>query len=170
MLIPVFVSSPRDLNEAQDAAFRTILGEVGRVGLEARSLGRTDYPTSFPLREVFQLAKHCAGGLVLGFAQFGTNGGIWKGGTPKETKLKTGQRVVFPTPWNQLEAGILFALGVPLLVFREDGISGGVFEIGTTDLFVQEMPMGKLSSTHRKSLRDVLRKWGAQVQTHYYGR
>ncbi len=170
MLIPVFVSSPRDLNETQDAAFRTILGELGRVGLEARSLGRTDYPTAFPLREVFQLAKHCAGGLVLGFGQFETNGGVWKRGTPRETKLSPSDPVVFPTPWNQLEAGVLFALGVPLLVFREEGISGGVFDIGTTDLFVQEMPTGKLSSAHRKALRDILRKWGAQVQAHYYGR
>ncbi len=169
MLIPVFVSSPRDLNEVQDTALRTILGELGRVGLEARSLGRTDYPTSFPLREVFQLAKHCSGGLILGFTQFETNRGIWKQGTSNEANVNTKEKVVFATPWNQLESGILFALGLPLLVFREEGVSGGVFDIGTTDLFIQPMPMGKVTAAQRRSLKDVLRKWGGQVQSRYYG-
>lgn len=70
MLIPVFGSSPTLLSAEQDLARRLILGELNAVGLEWRSIGQTDYPSSFPLREVLTLAKHCAGGVVLGFSQF----------------------------------------------------------------------------------------------------
>src|SRR5262245_4744667 len=130
MQIPAFVSSPTSLNEKQGAVYRLILGELGHHGIAARALGTTDYPTSFPLREVLTLARHCCGGVILGFSQFETKGGVWKPGTAKPIRIPTAKTIVFPTPWNQLEAGILFSLGKPLLIFRETGISGGVFDHG----------------------------------------
>ncbi|HST57508.1 MAG TPA: hypothetical protein VLK84_02395 [Longimicrobium sp.] len=93
MKIPVFVSCPTALNPQQDASRKLILSELARHGLEPRALGRSDYPTELPLREVLLLAKHCAGGIILGFEQFEANGGTWKRGT-------TNPRVVpGPTPF-----------------------------------------------------------------------
>ena len=141
MRIPVFVSAPSDLNRAQENKRKKLLSFLEELNMEPRALGRSDYPTDLPLREVQVIAKHCAGGLILGFSQFNAPSGTWKKGTKKETvSTKT---VAFPTPWNHLEAGILFSLGKPLLVFREDGVSGGVFDHGVTDVFVHSMPSGK---------------------------
>ncbi len=168
MLIPVFLSMPNTLNEKQSLSQQIILGELGHHGIEARTLGRTDYPTSYPLREVLTLARHCSGGVVLGFSQFETKLGIWKNGTPYKRKVKKSEIVLFPTPWNHLEAGVLFSLGVPLLVFREKGISGGVFDSGVTDLFVHQMPNPNADYLERKSLRAVFQKWTAEVRSHYY--
>lgn len=169
MLIPVFVSVPNARSEGQEAAHRLIFGELGHLGIEARTLGRTDYPTSYPLREVLTLAKHCSGGLILGFTQFESTAGVWKKATPFEARVSRRSPAQFPTPWNQLEAGILFALSVPLLVFRETGVSGGVFDKGVTDLFVHAMPAPDAEYNERKALRAVFRKWSAQVRAHYYG-
>jgi hypothetical protein len=63
----------------------------------------------------------------------------------------------------------LFALDVPLLVFREAGISGGVFDNGVTDLFVHPMPKPDTEYQDKKALRAVFQKWTAQVRLHYYG-
>lgn len=165
MLIPVFGSSPTHLNRNQEESKRLILGELGHVGLEWRSLGQTDYPTTFPLREVFQLARFCCGGVILGFSQFTTSRGVWKKGTPYEKPQTT--FTAFPTPWNQLEAGILFSLNLPLLVFREPHISGGIFDLGVSDLFIHELPTGKISKTERKGLSEVIRKFGANAHARY---
>ena len=164
MLIPVFLSMPTTLSKQQSEAHLLVLEELGHHSIEARTLGRTDYPTSFPLREVLTLANHCSGGLILGFSQFEATAGTWKKGTPFRSTLKKGKAVSFPTPWNQLEAGILFAIDVPLLVFREPGISGGV-----TDLFIHPMPKKDAEYHERKALRAVFQKWTAQVRAHYYG-
>ncbi|MFZ2651815.1 MAG: hypothetical protein WA210_17095 [Burkholderiaceae bacterium] len=169
MLIPVFVSMPNTLSEQQLSAHQLVLGELGHYGIEARTLGRTDYPTNFPLREVLTLAKHCSGGVILGFSQFEATAGTWKKGTPFRSSVKKGESVLFPTPWNQLETGVLFALNVPLLVFREFGITGGVFDNGVTDLFVHTMPKLDAEYQDRKALRAVFQKWTAQVRGHYYG-
>ena len=112
------------------------------------------------------LGRRCSGGVILGFPQLRVSSGRWKVGTPLETPLKGS--ATFPTPWNQLEAGILFALGLPLIVFREHGVQGGVFDNGVTDLFIHEIPIGKTSPAGRKALREILRKWAARVQSHYY--
>ncbi len=169
MLIPVFVSMPNTLSKKQSEVHKMVLGELGHHGIEARTLGRTDYPTSFPLREVLTLAKHCSGGLILGFSQFEATAGTWKKGTPFKASVGKKKTAHFPTPWNQLEAGILFAINVPLLVFRESGITGGVFDNGVTDLFVHPMPKPDAEYNEKKALRAVFQKWTAQVRAHYYG-
>ena len=168
MLIPVFVSCPTSLNDEQEAIRRIVLGELGQHGLEGRTIGTTDYPTTFPLREVLTLARHCSGGVILGFRQFEINSGVWKPGTPNELRIRKRDTVAFPTPWNQLEAGVLFALGAPLLIFRETGISGGVFDNGVTDLFVHPTPRTEIEYEDQKALKAVFQKWTAEVKAYYY--
>jgi hypothetical protein len=74
MKIPVFVSCPTNLNETQEASRKLVLRELERAGVEPRALGRSDYPTELPLREVLIVARHCAGGVILGFEQFRISG------------------------------------------------------------------------------------------------
>lgn len=166
MKIPVFVSAPTTLNDEQEKSRDIIIDELKSLQFEARALGRSDYPTDLPIREIYSLATHCSGGIILGFSQFETDSGIWK----KGTNLKSNQNgaIVFPTPWNQLEAGILFGLSLPLLVFRESNISGGIFDPGTADVFVQNMPKMSLNQNNKNALAQVFLKWGAKVREHYY--
>src|SRR5207253_3698928 len=96
MLIPVFGSCPTHLNDEQEASKRLILGALGHVGCEWRSVGQTDYPIEFPLREVLMLARNCAGGVVLGFSQFQAKGGTSKSGTAYEAITKG--VIAFATP------------------------------------------------------------------------
>lgn len=166
MLIPVFGSCPTYLNKHQGEVQRHIFLELGRAGLEWRSIGQTDYPDKFPLREVHILAKHCSGGVILGFSQFETKSGVWKRDTPYMRRQH--KTLKFPTAWNQLEGGILFALGLPLLVFREDGVSGGIFDNGVTDLFIHQIPKSRLTRENRREVREVIRKWAHKVHAHYY--
>ena len=172
MRIPVFVSCPTALNPSQQAARATLMDFLAELNLEPRALGRSDYPSELPLREVVVIARHCAGGLILGFEQFQATTGTWKRGLGLkngERKLSAKETASFPTPWNHLEAGILFGLGLPLLIFREPEISGGVFDNGVTDVFIHKMPSGKLSAKDRASLKEVILKWYAKTSAHYYG-
>ena len=165
MKIPVFVSAPSDLNADQNEIYNGIVDLMGELGLERRALVRSDYPTRNPLREIIQLAKRCSGGLILGFRQVEAEKTVYKRGTVSE---RTEPASTFPTPWNQIEAAILYSLKHPVLAFREEGISGGVFDIGTTDLFVHKMP--SLAEIHDRSssFREVVVKRQAQVINNYY--
>lgn len=166
MNIPVFVSAPTDLNREQEKSRDIITSELEVLQFEARALGRSDYPADIPIKEIYSLSAHCSGGIILGFSQFETDTGIWKKGTDSESKQS--KKVVFPTPWNQLESGILFGLGLPLLVFRELNIAGGIFDPGAADVFVQNMPIAPLDKDNKNAISQVFLKWGAKVREHYY--
>lgn len=170
MKIPIFVSAPTALNPDQLASRAVITSFLDELNLEPRALGRSDYPSELPLREVLIIARYCAGGIILGYEQFQATAGTFKRGVDgDEQKLKPKQVASFPTPWNQLEAGILFGLGLPLLIFREAGIAGGVFDNGVTDVFIHPTPAAKISSKDRSSLKEVFLKWHAKASARYYG-
>lgn len=169
MRIPVFISapSPDNLSPAQERSTAIIHKLVKRYKLEWRALGRSDYPNDLPLKEVLRMAKHCSGGIILGFEQFRATGGEFKPGSPNAKPVTS--TVSFPTPWNQLEAGILFSTGLPIMIFREPGISGGVFDVGTSEVFIHQMPVVTMTSQALDDLDSVFQNWVARVRRHYYG-
>jgi hypothetical protein len=67
--IPVFVSAPTNLSRQQQTSYERIVHLLDRENLERRALGRSDYPTEYPLKEVHMIARRCAGGIILGYAQ-----------------------------------------------------------------------------------------------------
>lgn len=166
MKIPVFVSSPTTLSEPQQISKQLILDVLDGLDLEPRAIGVSDFATQFPLREVAVLARHCSGGVILGFEQFRVQQGVRKYGTSKQKEVT--ELIKFPTEWNQLEAGVLFSAGLPLLVFKEPGITGGIFDLGVSDVFLYDMPMAITSDADKRQLSSVFLKWQADVRRHYY--
>lgn len=164
MKIPVFVSCPTTLSKRQELSKKILMKELDRLRLKPRQLGQSDYPTEFPLKEVYSIAKHCAGGLILGFEQIRFGKGL-KIGKIEDMKVKN---ISIPTAWNNLEAGILFSLNLPLLVFKEYGISGGIFDHGVTDVFIHKMPTAEILKEERKALSSILLKWQSLVSQKYY--
>jgi hypothetical protein len=59
-------------------------------------------------------------------------------------------------------------LQLPVLIFREEPMHGGVFDEGVTDLFIHNMPPGNLREENLEAFREVLLKWSSRVREHYY--
>jgi hypothetical protein len=167
--IPIFLSAPTTLNAKQAQSYDHIVRLLEHENLETRALGRSEYPTEYPLKEVYMIARRCAGGVVLGYSQMlAPRLNIKPGVRVKGQKYPNIQKnMKFPTPWNQLEAGILFSLRLPLMVFREEGISGGVFDNGVTDVFINRLPLGKIGRKDEQQLMLSIQIWVARVREHY---
>jgi hypothetical protein len=166
--IPVFVSCPTTLSTEQEQKRKVITNLMEDLQLEPRALGRGEYPTEYPLKEVYVIAKHCAGGIILGFEQLYVEAGKRKRNSKEQKLVSKDKPVLLPTPWNHLEAGILFGLKLPLLIFKEDGIEGGVFDYGITDAFIHTMPPVRPGKAKENELRQVFLKWFAQVSSRYH--
>jgi hypothetical protein len=166
MRIPIFLSSPswKNLNPDQTEIRKLVEDQLRKLGLEPRSLGSSDYPKEYPLKEVLVIARQCSGGVILGFEQFRATRGSWK---KAKSKVIT-KPVPFPSPWNNLEAGILFGLRLPLLIFKEENIEGGVFDHGVTDVFVHKMPPPGITLFRQAGLADVFLSWQTNVRKKYY--
>jgi hypothetical protein len=98
MRIPVFVSCPTTLSEEQEKSKEIVAGELEKLNLEWRALGRDDFPTELPLRQVLVLARHCAGGVILGFEQVHAPMAIKRHGTAEEKSL---ENLRVPSAWNR---------------------------------------------------------------------
>jgi hypothetical protein len=140
-----------------------------------------------PLHEVRTLARHCAGGIILGYSQITAERAqrfkvktLADGSVGIETDVIREYRA--PTPWNQLETGILFGLGMPLFVLKQDGIEGGIFDAGASDVLVHSMPMPSemwqpspelqdtiFNPTAESGFERALLRWQGLVRDFYYG-
>jgi len=123
MKIPVFVSCPTSLSPLQETARSVIVQQLDDNDLEPRALGRSDYPTDLPLREVLLIGRHCSGGIIS--RRRAIPGGERSAKTGDEGGETRDHRGPFPTAWNHLESGILFGLRLPILVFREEAFLAG---------------------------------------------
>jgi hypothetical protein len=103
--------------------------------LQPRTLGETDFPNSTPIQAVKDVLGICQGALILGFKQIHIVKGYSKVGTDKERKIAD---EFLPTAWNQLESGMAYMQDLPLMIIREQGVSGGVFDVGITDRYVHQ--------------------------------
>jgi hypothetical protein len=162
--IPVFLSAPTTLNSLQQAIYDAALNILDDENLQPRALGRSDFPQSDPLTEVYYVARACYGGIVLGFAQIEFDQGVMKRGSPAEKPVG---KMTFPTPWNQIEAGILIALKRPLLVFVEEGVTGGVFDQGAFSGYLQRFRPDAFDTHDREQMRERIRLWSAAVRTSF---
>jgi hypothetical protein len=162
--IPIFLSAPTILSAGQQASYDFILDTLAKENFEPRALGRTDFGSEFPLKEVYSIARHCSGGVILGYEQMRASEVTIKPGTPSSMVISD---VPFSTPWNNLEAGILFALKLPLMVFREDGIQGGIFDNGVSNAFVQRLPSDKPTDDVAEALGTAVKNWAGKVREHY---
>jgi hypothetical protein len=158
--IPIFISCPTALNKKQTELRKFLIVLIEELNMEPRALGKSDYPKDYPLKEVAIIAKKCSGGIILGFEQMRVLTWKIKVGTRSEKDIITS--TLLPTPWNHIEAGILFGLKLPLLIFKEEGISGGVFDHGISDAFVHTFPP-KLDTKKKEEIKQVIQKWFGEV-------
>lgn len=163
--IPVFVSCPTLLNDKQKEYNKLIDSLLADFEFERRAIGKSDFAVETPLEEVLQLARHCAGGLILGFEQTYIESGEQKRGTEGAKVIKA--PYLLATPWNDIEAGILFTLGLPLLIYKEKNVYGGVFDVGSSRYFINELPTDLSLETEKLKMRHLFTRWAAKVRERY---
>ena len=116
-----------------------LMGTFVSKGLTPHTVGAQDFTSRSPLRKVLDVLRKCDGACILGFIQVEASNVVVKPGTKSESILP---RAVFPTPWNQLEAGMALVRGLPLLVICQEGVSGGIFDDGVGDVYVHRLRAG----------------------------
>jgi hypothetical protein len=109
----------------------------------------------------------CQGAVILGLKQIRISDGIAKQGTSKRHRLSN---VYLPTPWNHIEAGMAFMIGLPILIIHEDRVEGGVFDVGSTDRFVHQVNISNLSWLKSQEFIQPFNEWLKHVRQFRRGR
>jgi hypothetical protein len=165
MRLQVFVSTPSKLSPEQDDVRSSILDILDDEGFAPRTLGASDTSGgTLPLAQVCVIASHCVGGVILGFEQMHVTAGTLKRRARNDRNVDVSQSVDrplrFPTSWNHIEAGILFALGKPLLIMCEAGIDDGVFYRGAAGRYIYTLPANQQEmKDQEQDFRRVIKDW-----------
>ena len=70
-----------------------------------------------------------------------------------------------PTPWNQLEAGIAFALDLPLLIIHESSVAQeGIFDPQIGDRFIHQTDLS-LDWLRSKQFLQPYDEWVVEVRS-----
>lgn len=104
--------------------------------------------------------NECSGIIVIALERTYFEKGIERRGGEKELELKN---IKFTTPWNQIEAGMAYVKGLPILVIIEEGIKiEGLLERGF-DWYVLtvNITQAPLSATE---FNGVLSSWKEKVE------
>jgi hypothetical protein len=134
--VDIFVSVGSATTSEQEAFIRAIEDRLRSEGLNPRTLGRNVWSADAPLTAVIDLLDKSSGAVVIALERSFFPSGVEKRGGPKETQLTN---VLLPTPWNNIEAAVGYAKGLPLLVIVERGLkSEGLLEPGY-DWYVQSV-------------------------------
>lgn len=156
----VFVSKPSWVSEDQSTLWQQLKVLLEERDLRPRTVGITDYPNTAPISEVRKVMGACQGAVILGLVQIRVIEGVAKEGSEKEHALT---EHLLPTAWNHLEAGMAFALELPVLVVKEQGVTGGVFELGATDRFIHEVSPPADEWLRSQAFRQPLNRWVEEV-------
>jgi hypothetical protein len=126
MAVDVFVSVGRISTSEQEEFVAAVERCLLEHGLQPHTLGRTDWSSAQPLAAVQELMRRCSGVAVIAFERLHiANGHDLAGGDRRQDISGAG----LPTVWNQIEATMAYLVGLPLLVFVEEGLrSEGLLE------------------------------------------
>jgi hypothetical protein len=124
----IFVSVGVTATEKQEAFVRAVEERLRSEGIIPHTVGRNTFSSDAPLKTVTELMDKCHGAVVVALERTYFPSGLERRGGTKETKLS---EVKFPSPWNQIEAGMAFTRGLPIMVIVEEGLrSEGLLEHG----------------------------------------
>ena len=151
----VFLSVGSNGSTQQEAFVEAIETRLRAEGLDPRTLGRSDWDSSAPLRPIVDLLAECSGAVILALERSYFQSGTERRGGDDEKQLSN---VVLPTVWNQIEAALAYSKGLPMLVICEEGMqSEGLLE-ARYDWYVQRVKVD-LASLTTPEFNGVLASW-----------
>lgn len=156
----VFISVGGTATEQQEDFVKLIEDRLRSENLIPSTVGRNNFSADSPLKAVKDLMNDCAGILVIALERTYFEKGIEKRGGSQETNLS---QIKFATPWNQIESGMAYMKGLPILIILENGIRAeGLLEKGY-DWYVMTVTLNQQSLT-TSEFNGVLSSWKNKIE------
>ena len=152
----IFLSRPTWVYPEMEKGLAVFISKIGDLGLNPRTLGTTDYPTSSPLDEVINIMEQCKGAVILGYPQIEI-----KDGKIKNREINPG--LILTTEWNHIDAGLAYARILPMIVIHHRGVTRGIFDRGALNSFIFAKDFSDPTWSVSDDISGALRAWKNKV-------
>jgi len=157
----IFISMGSPFTPSQGQFLDALMDLLRACDVEPRVINKTDYPTGNPLSDISRVIGECQGAIVVAYERTYFDNGLEKRKSPQEKSIAS---VRYTTPWNQIEASMAFALGMPILVLMELGLrEEGLLE-EKYDWYIERLEISA-EAFQNKDVRARIMAWCRRVQT-----
>lgn len=144
--INVFISHPTPYNKHQEIFLRLIESELKKHGLNPTNLGKNNWSFVSPLKPIKEIMDTCVAAIVIGLERHHSFIGYEKEFSKVSKELI---HKYSSSPWIQIEAGMAYQAGLPILILKEDKVYGeGILDPQISDSFVFEFELKKLQKKY----------------------
>jgi hypothetical protein len=169
MKISVFLSYPKPCFKRQEEFIGRIRSYLDSRGFGARTLGVTDYDMDAPLTAIRRLMLESNGLITVAFRRTYVEKGTARLRTDVETLSESSiDGTWLTTPWAHIEPAMAYQLGLPVLIFREQGVlADGILERGVVGLYMPEFDLQQSDDAYFGSAEwnGVIGKWEGYVRS-----
>jgi hypothetical protein len=162
-LVPVFLSVGGAHRLEQAQFLQHLRTELRRLGVDVRNLSAIEYSEDRPFDQVRELLKTCRGALIVGLERSHAYAVFERERSDREQLY---QDQYTPTAWNQIEGAMASALGLSVLVLREQRLHlEGIFEVSNSRHVVFPFDLGVESRKISSNLLHLLTGWVGQLRS-----
>ncbi len=159
----VFISHPTPYNKHQECFLSLINLELKRHGLNPTNLGKNNWNFQSPLIPIKKLMDTCVAAIIIGLERHHSYIGYEKEFSKNSKELI---HKYSSSPWIQIEAGMAYQAGLPILVLKEDKVyAEGILDPQISDSFVYEFDLKKLQKKLSPELEQMINSWVNHFKT-----
>lgn len=155
--INIFISHPTPYNKFQEGFLALIDLELRKHGLNPINLGKNNWSFISPLQPIKEIMNTCVAAIVIGLERHHSLIGY-----DKEFS-KSSKEIIHKyssSPWIQIEAGMAYQAGLPILILKEDKVYGeGILDPQISNSFVFEFNLKKLQRKISPELEEIICSW-----------
>lgn len=156
-MINVFISHPTPYNKYQEGFLSLIDLELKKHGLNPMNLGKNNWSFKSPLKPIKEIMDTCVAAIVIGLERHHSFIGYEKEFSKNAKELI---HKYSSSPWIQIEAGMAYQAGLPILILKEDKVYGeGILDPQISDSFVFEFDLKKLQKNISPELEQMISSW-----------
>jgi hypothetical protein len=156
----IFISMGTPYNSAHTKCRESLIELLRDCGVTPRLIDVTDYSTSKPLTDIYQLLRQCDGAIIVAYERTFVDSGFEKRKSPAEKPLSA---VRYTTPWNQIEAAFAHSFGIPILVLMENGLKEEGLLDEKFDWYVERLEISAKTFSN-KDVRARILAWCRKIQ------
>lgn len=164
----VFLSYPKPCFGRQQQFIDRVREYLAGRGFAPRTLGVTDYDMQAPLTAIRRLMLESNGLVTVAFRRIYIEKGASRFRTDvakMEPQSLDGRWLT--TPWAHIEPAMAYQLGLPVLIFREQGvIADGMLESGVVGQYMPEFDLEQDSDAYFRSgeWQGIMGRWEGFVR------
>ncbi len=162
-MINVFISHPTPYNKYQKGFLSLVQARLEQYGLNPTNLGKNNWDFRSPLKPIREMMSECKAAIIIGLERHHSYIGYEKEHSKDSSELI---HKYTTSPWVQIEAGMAYQAGLPLLIIKEKKVyNEGILDSQISDSYIFELEIEKQYKKLSPELEEIILSWVNHIKS-----